>query len=93
MVVAGWIGPDVPVDGTFGCELVVTQKKLWPNDTVVEFDYAINSTIKKLRELWGIRPMIRSTSGTVALRGYRLMIPVRWVEASLAKPNAGPVVS
>ncbi len=27
------------------------KKKLWPNDTIVEFDFGINSTIKKLRGL------------------------------------------
>ena len=25
------------------------KKKLWPNDTIVEFDYGINNTIKNLR--------------------------------------------
>ena len=29
------------------------RKKLWPNDTVVEFDQAINTAIKKLREALG----------------------------------------
>ena len=27
------------------------KKKLWPNDTVVEFDHGINNTIKNLRRL------------------------------------------
>jgi DNA-binding winged helix-turn-helix (wHTH) protein len=29
------------------------QRKLWPNDTNVEFDFGINSTIKKLRTSLG----------------------------------------
>lgn len=29
------------------------QKKLWPNDTVVEFDHSINAAIKKLRQALG----------------------------------------
>src|SRR5712692_1399674 len=29
------------------------QKKLWPNDTVVEFDHSINAAIKRLREALG----------------------------------------
>ena len=29
------------------------KKKLWPNDTVVEFDHSINAAIKKLRRALG----------------------------------------
>ena len=29
------------------------RKKLWPNDTVVEFDHGINNTIKNLRRALG----------------------------------------
>ena len=29
------------------------QKKLWPNDTVVEFDHSINAAINKLRQVSG----------------------------------------
>ncbi len=29
------------------------QKKLWPNDTVVEFDHSIHTAIKKLRQALG----------------------------------------
>jgi DNA-binding response OmpR family regulator len=32
---------------------VEIQKKLWPNDTVVEFDQSINAAIKKLRKALG----------------------------------------
>ena len=39
-----------------GGEIVTREeikKKLWPNDTMVEFDHGINSTIKKLRQAAG----------------------------------------
>ncbi len=29
------------------------KKKLWPNDTIVEFDFGINNTIKNLRRALG----------------------------------------
>ena len=52
------------------------RRRLWPDDTVVEFDHSINTAIKKLR-----RALVDSGDephyiGTVAKRGYRLLIPV-----------------
>jgi len=38
------------------CELATRdeiRRKLWPNETVVEFDHAINTAIKKLRQALG----------------------------------------
>lgn len=52
------------------------RKKLWPDDTVVEFDGSINAAILKLRA------SLRDTSDndgfieTVPRRGYRLQVPV-----------------
>jgi serine/threonine protein kinase/DNA-binding winged helix-turn-helix (wHTH) protein/tetratricopeptide (TPR) repeat protein len=56
------------------------QKKLWPNDTVVEFDHGINTAIQKLRQALGDSADKPSYIQTVARRGYRLMVPVEWVE-------------
>jgi eukaryotic-like serine/threonine-protein kinase len=58
------------------------QKRLWPNDTVVEFDHAINTSIKKLRQTLGDLAENPKYIETVARRGYRLMMPVEWVGAS-----------
>ena len=41
-----------PRDGVTREEI---RKALWPNDTVVEFDHRINTAIKKLRLLLGVR--------------------------------------
>jgi hypothetical protein len=57
------------------------QKKLWPNDTVVEFDHGINRAIKKLRQALGDSAENPKYIETVARRGYRLMVPVEWVKA------------
>ena len=55
------------------------QKKLWPNDTVVEFDHSINAAIKKLRKALGDSADEPKYIETVARRGYRLMVPVERV--------------
>ena len=73
------------------------RQRLWPDDTVVEFDHSINNAIKKLR-----RALVDSGDephyiGTIAKRGYRLLVPVERVgaeEDSLAtaprpSPNDG----
>jgi serine/threonine protein kinase len=67
------------------------QKKLWPNDTVVEFDHAINTAIKKLRQALGDSAESPQYIETVARRGYRLMMPVEWVEASFVPAPVEPV--
>jgi Tol biopolymer transport system component/DNA-binding winged helix-turn-helix (wHTH) protein len=52
------------------------RKKLWPNNTVVEFDHSINAAVKRLRD------SLQDSAGTpryietVARRGYRFIAPV-----------------
>lgn len=65
------------------------KKKLWPNDTIVEFDHSINTAIKKLR-----RALDDSADGpqyieTIARRGYRLMVPVEWISSNIEVPGNG----
>ena len=55
------------------------RKKLWPNDTIVEFDHSINAAIKKLRLALGDSAEEPHYVETVARRAYRLMFPVEWV--------------
>jgi serine/threonine protein kinase/Tol biopolymer transport system component len=57
------------------------QKKLWPNDTVVEFEHSINAAVAKLRKALGDPADEPGYIGTIAKRGYRLMVPVKWVAA------------
>jgi eukaryotic-like serine/threonine-protein kinase len=64
------------------------QKKLWPNDTIVEFDRGINAVINKLRKLLGDSADEPKYIETVARRGYRLMVPVEWVDSNA--DNAPP---
>ncbi len=56
------------------------QKKLWPNDTIVEFDRSINAAIMKLRSALGDTADEPRFIETVARRGYRLLVAVQVVE-------------
>ena len=56
------------------------QKRLWPDDTVVEFENSISAAIKRLRTALGDSAEQPRYIETLARRGYRWMIPVQWVE-------------
>jgi len=64
------------------------RKKLWPNDTIVEFDHSINAAIKKLRLVLGDSAEEPRYVETVARRGYRLLVPVKWKNAQLVDAHA-----
>ncbi len=57
------------------------QKKLWPNDTIVEFDHSINAAIKNLRRALSDSATEPKYIETLARRGYRLMVPVERISA------------
>ncbi len=58
------------------------QNKLWPNNTIVEFDHGINTAIKKLRVALGDSAENPKYVETIARRGYRLMVPVERLPSS-----------
>ena len=55
--------------------------KLWPNDTVVDFDHSINATIKTLRRALGDSADNPRYIETLARRGYRLLVATEWPES------------
>ena len=57
------------------------QKRLWPNDTVVEFENSINAAIKRLRLALGDPANNPRYIETLARRGYRWIMPVEWIWA------------
>jgi eukaryotic-like serine/threonine-protein kinase len=63
------------------------RQRLWPNDTVVEFDHSINAAIKKLRRALDDAPEEPHYVETIPRRGYRLKVPVEWVDVA---PGAQP---
>src|SRR6185437_14853404 len=60
------------------------RKKLWPNDTVVEFENSINAAVKRLRVALGDSADQPRYIETLARRGYRWMVPVEYGEAPQA---------
>jgi TolB-like protein/DNA-binding winged helix-turn-helix (wHTH) protein len=56
--------------------------RLWANDTVVDFDHSINATIKTLRRALGDSADDPRYIETLARRGYRLMLPIQYVESA-----------
>ena len=66
------------------------KRKLWPNDTVVEFDHGINTAIRYLRRVLGDNAQTPTYIETVARRGYRLLVPVTrvGVEDSSEEPSS-----
>ena len=52
------------------------RSRLWPDDTVVEFENAVNAAIKKLRIALGDSAEEPRYVETLRRRGYRLIVPV-----------------
>src|SRR5215472_4405596 len=67
------------------------QKKLWPNDTIVDFDHGINTAIKNLRRVLGDSADKPKYIETLARRGYRLMVPVEWLNAESSPDAVGEI--
>src|SRR4051812_48710504 len=56
--------------------------KLWPNDTVVDFDHSINATINTLRRVLGDSADNPRYIETLARRGYRLIPAIEYLESA-----------
>lgn len=77
-------------------ELVMREeirKKLWPNDTVVEFDHSINAAIKRLRQALGDPADDPQWIETLARRGYRWKASVDRLEVQAHATEVAGVVS
>src|SRR5258706_7405485 len=62
------------------------KSRLWPNDTVVDFDQSINAAIKTLRRALGDSADSPRYIETLARRGYRLMLPIQYLESTPETP-------
>ena len=72
-----------------GRDLVTREEikgKLWPNDTIVDFDHSINVAIGVLRRALGDSAAEPRYIETVARRGYRLLVPVERLEDAPPPP-------
>lgn len=68
------------------------QKRIWPDNTFVDFDNAINSAVRKLRETLGDTPESPRFVETLPRRGYRFIAPVSCHREPLSQTGA-PAVS
>ena len=69
------------------------QKRLWPNDTVVEFENSINAAVKRLRVALGDSADQPRYIETLPRRGYRWMVPVEFIDAGPRFQNSVPPVA
>src|ERR1022692_3325971 len=58
------------------------RKRLWPNDTIVEFDHSINAAIRRLRDALGESADDPRFVETAERRGYRFLGQVEVVAAA-----------
>jgi len=58
------------------------KKLLWPNDTIVDFDRSINVAMAILRKAVGDSAENPKYIETLPRRGYRLVVPVEWLESA-----------
>ena len=63
------------------------KSKLWPNDTVVDFDHSINTAIKVLRRALGDSADRPQYIETLARRGYRLLSAIEWLQTATESPR------
>jgi TolB-like protein/DNA-binding winged helix-turn-helix (wHTH) protein/cytochrome c-type biogenesis protein CcmH/NrfG len=56
--------------------------RLWPNDTIVDFDHSINVAIGILRRTFSDSADHPQYIETLARRGYRLIAPVEWQQSA-----------
>jgi len=71
-------------------ELVMREdlrKRLWPNDTIVEFEHSINAAVNRLRQVLGDSAESPKFIETLARRGYRWKTEVQWEQPQAAPPS------
>ena len=68
------------------------RKRLWPNDTIVEFEHSISAAMKRLRQALGDSADTPRYIETLARRGYRLLVPVECAEPASPPTGVGPAL-
>ena len=66
------------------------RRTLWPGSTIVDFDHGINAAIRILRRALGDSANNPQYIETLARRGYRLMVPVEWLQRTKETPGDEP---
>ena len=52
------------------------RRRLWPSDTFVDFEVALNSAVSRLRDALGDSADSPSVIETIPKRGYRFVVPI-----------------
>ena len=67
------------------------RKRLWPDDTFVDFEHGLNAAVKRLRDTLGDSADSPRFVETVPRRGYRFIAPTNLPHSSVARttPAAG----
>jgi len=72
------------------------RKRLWPNDTIVEFEHSINAAVNRLRQVLGDAADNPKFIETLARRGYRWKTSVQWEQPQVPpgpeKPPDGNLI-
>ena len=66
------------------------RRTLWPGSTIVDFEHGINAAIRILRRALGDSANNPQYIETLARRGYRLMVPVEWLQRTKETPGDEP---
>jgi DNA-binding winged helix-turn-helix (wHTH) protein len=73
------------------------RKRIWPSDTVVDFESGLNKIINRLREAHGDVAENPRFIETLPQRGYRFLAPVETVASEVPsppfRPEAAPTIS
>src|SRR5262249_14627441 len=67
------------------------QKRLWPNDTVVEFENSIHAAVRRLRLALGDAAEEPRYIETLARRGYRWMLSAEEMKMVFDSPTSDSV--
>ena len=69
--------------------------RLWPNNTIVEFDHGINAAVQKLRDALGESAESPRYIETVARRGYRFLgeMTAEWKQQPAAAVDPPPTIT
>jgi len=68
------------------------RKRLWPNDTIVEFDHSIGTAIKKLRQALGDEAESPRYVETLPRRGFRFIFPLDASSDLAVEPIGMPLI-
>ena len=65
------------------------RKRLWPDDTFVDFDHGLNAAVKRLRDTLGDSADSPRFIETVPRRGYRFIAPTSVPDRPAARTGRG----